>query len=115
MIIRVIRAMKYATVNPVNNQLLKEFPLDSFPDLNLSSEAFKVWRQLTVEERGTQLRKVAVLLEKNKKHYAQLITLEMGKPLRGRIRAEQSAHRFRLLHSQCTGAVEERRSKEQRL
>jgi len=74
--------MKYATVNPVNNQLLKEFPLDNFPDLNLSSEAFKVWKKLTVEERGTQLRKVAVLLEKNKKHYAQLITLEMGKPLR---------------------------------
>ncbi len=74
--------MKYATVNPVNNQLVKEFDLDDFPDLSVSQEAFKIWRNLSVEERGTQLRKVAVLLEKNKKHYAELITLEMGKPLR---------------------------------
>lgn len=74
--------MKYATINPVNNQLIKEFTLDNFPDLNISQEAFKVWRRLSVEERGSHLRKVAVLLEKNKKHYAELITLEMGKPLR---------------------------------
>ena len=74
--------MKYATVNPCNNELIKEFPLDAFPDLNISVEAFKVWKKLTVEERGVQLKKVALLLEKNKKHYAELITLEMGKPLR---------------------------------
>lgn len=74
--------MKYATVNPVNNQQVKEFPFDSFPDLDVSQQAFKLWRKLSVEERGAELRKVANLLEKNKKQYAQLISLEMGKPLR---------------------------------
>ena len=74
--------MKYATINPTNNQLLKEFPFDKFPDLNSSQEAFKIWKKLSIEERGEQLQKVAVLLEKNKKRYAGLITLEMGKPLR---------------------------------
>lgn len=77
-----ICAMKYATINPCNNELIKEFPLDGFPDLNISLEAFNSWKRLSVEERGAQLKKVAELLEKNKKRYAQLITLEMGKPLR---------------------------------
>jgi succinate-semialdehyde dehydrogenase/glutarate-semialdehyde dehydrogenase len=74
--------MKYATVNPVNNQLIKEFPFDSFPDLDVSQTAFKVWKKLSVEERGQQLKKVASVIEKNKKQYAELITLEMGKPVK---------------------------------
>jgi len=74
--------MKYATVNPYNNELIKEFPLDAFPDLSISQNAFSVWKKLSVEQRGTELRKVAALLERNKKQYAELITLEMGKPLR---------------------------------
>lgn len=77
-----VAQMKYATINPLNNELVQEFPLDTYPDLNLSQQAFQVWKKLTVEERGVQLHKVAVLLEKNKKKFAQLITLEMGKPLR---------------------------------
>lgn len=74
--------MKYATVNPCNNELLKEFPFSSYPDIEVSTKAFHQWRKLSVEERGKQLKKVALLLEKNKAAYARLITLEMGKPLR---------------------------------
>lgn len=74
--------MNYATISPHNNQLLKEFPVSTFPDLEISTRAFHIWRKLTVEERGRQLKKVAELLEKNKAEYAGLITLEMGKPLR---------------------------------
>jgi succinate-semialdehyde dehydrogenase/glutarate-semialdehyde dehydrogenase len=74
--------MKYATINPINNQLIKQFPLDNFPDLNISQEAFSVWKKLSVVERGVHLRKVAVLIEQNKKYFSELITLEMGKPLR---------------------------------
>ena len=73
--------MKYATINPVNNELLKEFEFDPFPDLNISIKAFKIWRKLTVEERGVQMQRVADLLSRDKKKYAELITLEMGKPL----------------------------------
>ena len=73
--------MKYATVNPVNNETLKEFELDAFPDLDLSTQAFHIWRKLTVTERGAHLQRVANVLEKGKKKYAELITLEMGKPI----------------------------------
>ena len=73
--------MKYATINPVNNQLVKEFELDSFPDLNVSLNAFHQWRKLAVTERGEHMKRVAEVLEKGKKKYAELITLEMGKPI----------------------------------
>ena len=73
--------MNYATINPYTNQKLKEFPFDPFPDLGISQKAFNEWRKLTVEERGKRLGKVAELLEKNKRKYAELITLEMGKPI----------------------------------
>ncbi len=74
--------MKYATVNPCTNEVVKEFPLDGFPDLSLSEKAFNTWRKLPVEERGAAMHRVARLLEQNKTEYAALITLEMGKPLR---------------------------------
>ncbi len=76
-----IRTMNYATVNPVNNEVIKEFALDAFPDLNISQQAFYAWRKLSVEERGVQMRKVALLLDKYKDKLSALITLEMGKPL----------------------------------
>lgn len=74
--------MKYASIYPVNNQLLKEFPFDDYPDLNVSIHAFNSWRKLTIEERGKQLKRVAELMEKKKRMFAELITMEMGKPLR---------------------------------
>lgn len=80
-IILIFAPMNYATINPFDNQLIKQFPLDSYPDLNLSADAFKKWKALSVTERGKELKKVAALLEKNKNKYAALITLEMGKPL----------------------------------
>jgi len=73
--------MKYATINPVNNQTIKEFEFDAFPDLDFSLKAFHRWRKLSVNERGVYLGKVADVLERNKKKYAELITHEMGKPL----------------------------------
>ena len=73
--------MKYATISPYDNKLIKEFPFDSFPDLGISSRAFEKWRKLKVEERGAYLQKVSDLLERDKKKYASLITLEVGKPL----------------------------------
>lgn len=74
--------MNYTSISPFNNQVLKEFEFSPYPDLSLSLNSFNVWKKLSVEERGAQLLKVADLLENNKKKYAELITLEMGKPLR---------------------------------
>ncbi len=71
--------MKYATINPLNNITILEFEYDTFPDLDISVNAFNLWRKLTVEERGIHMKRVAAIIEKNKKEYAKLITLEMGK------------------------------------
>ncbi|HWB65059.1 MAG TPA: aldehyde dehydrogenase family protein, partial [Chitinophagales bacterium] len=73
--------MKYATINPFNNETIREFAIQGFPDVNVSIKAFNQWRKLSVEERGAQLQKVAALIEKRKVEYAALITLEMGKPI----------------------------------
>jgi succinate-semialdehyde dehydrogenase/glutarate-semialdehyde dehydrogenase len=72
----------YATINPATGETLKHFPFHPFPDINLSVEAYNKWKKLSIAERGTQLKKVADLLEKRKEQYALLITTEMGKPLR---------------------------------
>lgn len=74
--------MRYASINPYNNQLLKEFDFSPLPDLKVSEAAFAHWSSLPVQERCRQLAQVAMLLDKNKQHYARLITTEMGKPLR---------------------------------
>lgn len=74
--------MNYTTINPFNNQLLKEFPFDAYPDLEKSLSAFRVWKKLPVEERGRQLGKVSEILERDNRKFAELITLEMGKPIR---------------------------------
>lgn len=72
----------YASVNPFNHHKMAEFTAHPFPDLSVSQNAFSYWKKLSVAERGEQLKKIADVLKKNKPHYARLITLEMGKPLR---------------------------------
>jgi succinate-semialdehyde dehydrogenase/glutarate-semialdehyde dehydrogenase len=74
--------MKYQSINPYSGELIKEFDLDSFPDLTPSLAAFDYWRRLTVAERGVQLAKLAAVLNARKEEYARIITTEMGKPYR---------------------------------
>ena len=74
--------MKYQSINPYSGELIKEFPLDTLPDLALSSQAFEKWRKLSIGERGEQLKKLAAVLFARKEEYARIITAEMGKPYR---------------------------------
>ena len=62
--------------------MLKEFPLDPFPDLDISLTAFEKWRKLPIEQRGSQLKKLSDVISTRKEEYAHLITMEMGKPYR---------------------------------
>ncbi len=73
--------MRYATICPVNNETLKEFEFDSFPDLEISVKAFNTWRRLAVSERVAYLQRVADVIKAGKEQYAKLITTEMGKPI----------------------------------
>lgn len=72
----------YQSINPYNNLLLKEYAFDSFPDLNASVKAQQEWRKCSISERAIYLQKVADILRKNRQKYAEIITAEMGKPLR---------------------------------
>lgn len=72
----------YQSINPYNNSLLKEYAFDAFPDLEVSVKAQKEWRKHSISDRGIYLQKVADLLRKNKQQYAEIITAEMGKPVR---------------------------------
>jgi len=74
--------MSYATVNPATGELLQEFSNHSFPDIDVSKNALKQWRKLSVEARMEQLMRVAALMKQRSGAIAKLITLEMGKPLR---------------------------------
>ena len=80
MSIRYFRAMQYQSINPYTGQVIKDFDLDPFPDLSLSQTAFDKWRKMPIHERGAHMKKLAAVIEKNKEHYATLITTEMGKP-----------------------------------
>ena len=76
----------YATVNPATGETLEEFPtLDSQgveDALARSHAAFSTWRAVSPAERSEVLSKVAAAYDERKDELAQLIALEMGKPVR---------------------------------
>lgn len=76
----------FATVNPFDNQLVASFA--SLTESQLSeklalakSTYYDYWRPLTIEARTEFVHKIATNLRTNADTYAQLITLEMGKPI----------------------------------
>lgn len=77
--------MAIATVNPATGKLVKEFQEDGDKTISLKIEAaeaaFSNWKKTSFAERKKLALKVAEILRKSKLEYAELITLEMGKPL----------------------------------
>ncbi|HUH26992.1 NAD-dependent succinate-semialdehyde dehydrogenase [Gelidibacter sp.] len=73
------------TVNPFNNKPLKEYEPHTSEEidhiLQNSQKAFLTWRNTTINERCRLLNNMAQILEDDKEDLAELITLEMGKPL----------------------------------
>jgi acyl-CoA reductase-like NAD-dependent aldehyde dehydrogenase len=78
--------MKFQTINPATEEILGTYEAASKADVNSavakSRVAFHQWKQTSVAERAKLLRKLQKVLLKNKKRYAEIITLEMGKPIR---------------------------------
>ena len=75
--------MAYASINPLNGETLKEFPLWKATELEevLSSVAAAVplWQATALEERCALLRRAAEVLRQRRDDLARLVTLEMGK------------------------------------
>jgi succinate-semialdehyde dehydrogenase / glutarate-semialdehyde dehydrogenase len=77
---------KIQSINPYTGEVIKEFELLSEEQINdditLSRKAFTEWRDTPVSKRENLLRQLAEQLRSEKRMYAELMTREMGKPIR---------------------------------
>ncbi len=77
--------MAIETINPANNQLVKSFDEYSSEQVSLIIEkaqtAFLTWRETSFMERSKLMFKAASMLRNNKNKYANIMTIEMGKPI----------------------------------
>ena len=78
--------MPHTSLNPSTNQLIQTYASWDSSRLEQALEkthnAQQAWAQTTFPQRAEVLRKAAMQLHAQRDHYATLITLEMGKPLR---------------------------------
>lgn len=78
--------MSIATINPFNDETLQIFtPLTNKEieqKLTLAVSAFRDYRLTSLEFRKERLFKAAEILEADREKYAQLMTIEMGKPIK---------------------------------
>ncbi|AHM63438.1 aldehyde dehydrogenase [Flammeovirgaceae bacterium 311] len=78
--------MSIRSVNPFNNQTIRQFNEASDSEikkvLELSQDAFRHWRTAPFSERVECMNAAAQVMEDDIEHYAHLMTLEMGKTLK---------------------------------
>jgi len=81
--------MAIATINPTNGKTLKTFeplnPAGIEERLAKAQTAFEDYRKISFDKKAAWLRAAAELLETNKQAYGELMTLEMGKPIKSAI------------------------------
>ncbi|WP_026103270.1 NAD-dependent succinate-semialdehyde dehydrogenase [Pseudanabaena sp. PCC 6802] len=81
--------MAIASINPTTGETLKTFtPLtdaEIAAKLDNAERAFSTYRQTNFAQRGEWLNNAAKILETNKQQYAEIMTLEMGKPINSAI------------------------------
>ena len=78
--------MKFKSLNPYNNQEVGEYISLSEQELKVkldkSQIAFASWRKVSLKERCLLIKKAGQVLRDNIEEYANMITLEMGKPIK---------------------------------
>ncbi|MEC4802900.1 MAG: NAD-dependent succinate-semialdehyde dehydrogenase [Jaaginema sp. PMC 1079.18] len=81
--------MGIATINPATGETIKTFdPLTTAvieEKIALAQVAFEEYRWTEFEDRAAKLYKAAEILERDAEKFAQIMTLEMGKPITGAI------------------------------
>jgi len=77
--------MSFKTINPATEEILKEYQEMSYSEIDeiiiKSNNCFKHWRKTSFSERSKLMLNAASILRKRKNEYAELMALEMGKPL----------------------------------
>lgn len=80
------RRRSIQSINPYTEQVMMEIPLMTRDEINAqlekSREAFKSWRSTSVPDRAALVKRLGDHLRAEKRKYAELITREMGKPIR---------------------------------
>ena len=81
--------MAIATINPATGLVIKSFEPFSATQiekkLQLATSAFQMHRLTSFPDRAKKMLRAAELLEKEKNECAQLMTLEMGKPIKAAV------------------------------
>jgi len=78
--------MAYQSINPYTRRIIETFEIitdrELIKILDTADLAFDKWSQTRFSERARLLNNAAALLEKEKAKHAEIITSEMGKPIR---------------------------------
>jgi succinate-semialdehyde dehydrogenase/glutarate-semialdehyde dehydrogenase len=78
--------MEFKSINPYNGQVVGQYtsltPNELDEKLDNSGKAFDSWRMVPLAERCRLLKKAGQVLRDNVEEYAQMISLEMGKPIK---------------------------------
>ena len=78
--------MAIETINPATEELVKKFTPTSDKEVKIIidqvDEEFQLWKNKTYAERKVLMLKTAEVLRSEKQHYAEILTLEMGKPIK---------------------------------
>ena len=81
--------MAIASINPATGELTKRFGAHTNAEiesaLDRAVSAFEKHRRSSFTERAAKLRHTAEMLQKDREHFARIITSEMGKLLRGSV------------------------------
>ncbi len=81
--------MVIATINPATNETIKTFTALTTEEielkLTLADSTYQKYRQTSFAQRSQWLNNAAAILERDRDKFAQIMTLEMGKPLKSAI------------------------------
>jgi succinate-semialdehyde dehydrogenase/glutarate-semialdehyde dehydrogenase len=88
--------MTMTAINPATGQEIKTYPTLTPEEVNRAirevDQAFQDWRHTSFEERRRLMNEAARILRDNVEQYAELMALEMGKPIKeGRAEANKCA------------------------
>jgi succinate-semialdehyde dehydrogenase / glutarate-semialdehyde dehydrogenase len=74
------------SVNPYTEEVMNEFltmsPAEVRSIIARSREAFAAWRERPITERLSHVKQLGAVLRQEKRNYAELMTKEMGKPIK---------------------------------
>jgi succinate-semialdehyde dehydrogenase / glutarate-semialdehyde dehydrogenase len=80
------KAGKIQSINPYTEQVIREFDLlerdEVDREIQVSRKVFTNWREMPVTERVKYIKKLGEVLRSEKRTYAELMTREMGKPIK---------------------------------